>query len=75
MAVKTKTRKEAEKLPREIDPLAVNGMSGTGKWATSAPASRIRPVVGLNSALVSRDEVPVSVYLKDLQGITTETHI
>ena len=75
IAVKTKTRKEAEKLRREVDPLAVNGMSGTGKWATSAPGSRIRPVVGLNSALVPRDEVPVTVYTKDLKGTTIGTDI
>jgi hypothetical protein len=75
IAVKTKTRKEAEKLRREVDPLAVNGMSGTGKWATSAPGSRIRPVVGLNSALVPRGEVPVTVCTMDLEGVTTETDI
>jgi hypothetical protein len=73
VAVKTKTRQEAEKLRREIDPLAVNGASGTGKWATSAPGSRVRPIVGLNSALVPREEVPVSLCIKDLRGVTTET--
>lgn len=72
VAVKTKTRQEAEKLRREIDPLAVNGASGTGKWATSAPGSRVRPIVGLNSALVPREEVPVSLFIKDLRGVTTE---
>lgn len=71
VAVKTKTRSEAEKLRREIDPLAVNGASGTGKWATSAPGSRVRPIVGLNSSLVPRGLVPVTLHLKDVQGVTT----
>src|SRR5690606_33412939 len=68
VAIKTKTREEAEKLRREVDPLAVNGASGTGKWATSAPGSRARPIVGLNSALVPREQVSVSIHLLDLQG-------
>jgi Acyclic terpene utilisation family protein AtuA len=75
IAVKTKTRQEAEKLRREVDPLAVNGVSGTGKWATSAPGSRVRPIVGLSSALVPREEVSVTLYINDLQGVTTETVI
>lgn len=55
IALKASDRREAEKLRREVDPLAVNGVSGTGKWATSAPGSRVRPVVGLNSCLVPRE--------------------
>lgn len=66
IAFKTKTRAEAEKLRREVDPLAVNGASGTGKWATSSPGSRVRPVVGLNSALVPRELVPFSVSMATL---------
>ena len=64
VAVKTAERSEAEKIRREIDPLAVNGMSATGKWATSAPGSRVRPVVGLSSCLVPREliESTVSFY-------------
>src|SRR5690606_19560396 len=49
IAIRTDTRAEADKLRREIDPLAVNGTYGTGKWATTSPSSRVRPIVGLNS--------------------------
>lgn len=55
IALKASDRNEADKLRREVDPLAVNGVSGTGKWATSAPGSRVRPVVGLSSCLVPRE--------------------
>jgi len=58
IAIRTDTRAQAEKLRQEIDPLAVNGTYGTGKWATTSPGSRVRPVVGLNSALVPRHRVP-----------------
>jgi hypothetical protein len=61
VAVKTAERSEAEKIRREIDPLAVNGMSATGKWATSAPGSRVRPVVGLSSCLVPRELIQSTV--------------
>nr|WP_208111595.1 acyclic terpene utilization AtuA family protein [Enterovirga rhinocerotis] len=61
VALRTSSRAEADKLRREIDPLAVNGLSGTGKWATSSPGSRVRPVVGLNSCLVDRSIVPTRV--------------
>jgi hypothetical protein len=40
IALKTDSREEANKLRREVDPLAVNGLAGTGKWATSSPGSR-----------------------------------
>src|SRR5579883_164972 len=66
IALKTADRAEAEKLRREVDPLAVNGASGTGKWATSAPGSRVRPVIGLNSTLVPRELVPVTVVMRAL---------
>ena len=66
IALKTADRAEAEKLRREVDPLAVNGASGTGKWATSAPGSRVRQVIGLNSTLVPRELVPVSVVMRTL---------
>lgn len=68
IALKTLTRAEGDKLRREVDPLAVNGASGTGKWATSSPGSRVRPIVGLNSALVPRGLVPVHLVVKDLAG-------
>lgn len=63
IALKTADRAEAEKLRREIDPLAVNGVSGTGKWATTSPGSRVRQIVGLNSALISRELVAETVHL------------
>ena len=65
IAVKAAERIEADKLRREVDPLAVNGVSGTGKWATSAPGSRVRPVVGLSSCLVPRELMQVTVSLHD----------
>ncbi len=55
VALKTDDRREAEKLRKEIDPLAVNGVAGTGKWATTSVGSRVRSVVGLNSCLVPRE--------------------
>ena len=61
VAVKTTSRHEAAKLRREVDPLAVNGPAATGKWGTSAPGSRVRVCVGLNSCLVPRDEVSWAV--------------
>lgn len=63
VAVKTATRAEAEKIRREVDPLAVNGVYGTGKWATSAPGSRVRPIVGLSSCLVPREKLKPEVQL------------
>ncbi|MCD0505556.1 acyclic terpene utilization AtuA family protein [Bordetella petrii] len=61
IAVRTQTRAEADKLRREVDPLAVNGTYGTGKWATTSPGTRVRPVVGLSSALIPRHQVPFQV--------------
>ncbi len=61
VAVKTRDRKDAEKLQKEIDPLAVNGLYGTGKWATSVSGSRIRSVIGLNSCLVAREHAPITL--------------
>lgn len=66
IAIKTDDRKEAEKLRREVDPLAVNGASATGKWATSSPGSRVRAVVGLNSCLVPRSAISVEVVTREL---------
>lgn len=68
IAIKTQNREDAEKLRQEIDPLAVNGVSGTGKWATSSPGSRVRPIVGLNSALIPREAITMSVAVADTNG-------
>jgi len=61
LALKTEDRDEAHKLRLEVDPLAVNGASGTGKWATSSPGARVRPIIGLYSTLVPRELLPVRV--------------
>jgi hypothetical protein len=66
IALKAESRHEADKLRREVDPLAVNGVYGTGKWATSATGSRVRPVVGLNSCLVPRELLRAQVTLHQL---------
>ena len=67
IAIKTRERSEADKLRREVDPLAVNGASGTGKWATSSPGSRVRSVVGLSSVLVPRDRVPYTMQMFEVE--------
>jgi hypothetical protein len=53
----------------------VNGTSGTGKWATSSPGSRVRPVVGLYSALVPRESIPATLVIKDLSGQRQESKV
>lgn len=63
IALRTRSRAEAEKLRKEVDPLAVNGAYGTGKWSTMSPGSRVQPVVGLSSALVPRESVPFKTTL------------
>jgi len=69
VAIKTRTRREAELLGIEVDPLAVNGISGIGKWGTHSPGSRIRPIVGLNSSLVPREEVPYEVVIREVEFV------
>lgn len=64
VAVKTQTRAEAEKLGREIDPLAVSGPYGIGKWGTHSPGGRVRPIIGLKAALVPREKVPYDVVMR-----------
>jgi len=59
IAIKTESFKEAKKLRREVDPMAVNGPSGTGKWAPMG--DRVRPIIGLWSTLVPREEVSSSI--------------
>jgi hypothetical protein len=63
IAVKTLLRVDAEKLGREVDPLAVCGTYGVGKWGTHSPGARIRPIVGLKSALVSREKIRYQVVM------------
>lgn len=59
VAITTDSQEEAEKLRREVDPLAVSGPAGTGKFATMG--NRVRPVIGLHSTYVPRDAVSPSV--------------
>lgn len=68
VTIKTKTRQEADKLRVEVDPLAVNGVYGTGKWATSAPGSRVRPVIGLYSTLVPKSAIDVNVLVLSMSS-------
>jgi hypothetical protein len=64
IAIVTDSESEAQKLRREVDPMAVNGPSATGKWAPMG--NRVRPVVGLYSTLVPRDQVPVTITYREL---------
>ena len=64
VAIKTDSIEEARKLRKEIDPMAVNGPAATGKWAPIG--NRVRPIVGLLSTLVPREEVSTSVVYKEL---------
>ncbi|MGH3096154.1 MAG: acyclic terpene utilization AtuA family protein [Streptosporangiales bacterium] len=63
VAARCAERADAEKLRREVDPMAVNGPAATGKWAPMG--NRVRPVIGLRSVLVPRDEVDWSVTYVD----------
>lgn len=64
VAVRTTSREEAEKLRREVDPMAVNGPAATGKYGSMG--NRVRPVIGLRSVLVPREEVRTSVTYMDV---------
>jgi hypothetical protein len=64
VTLKTKSIAEAEKLRKEVDPMAVNGPSATGKWAPMG--NRIRPVVGLYSTLIPREEIATSIVYQEL---------
>jgi len=57
ISIRTEDAVEAHKLRYEVDPMAVNGPAGTGKWAPMG--NRVRPIVGMFSALITRQEVPV----------------
>jgi hypothetical protein len=73
VTIKTKSQPEADKLRTEIDPLAVNGAYGTGKWGTSVPGARVRPVVGLFSALVPRNAIAVEVLVLAMTQTTLKS--
>ena len=55
VAVRAKTRAEAEKAGREVDGMAVSGLGSTGKRVPHG--ERVREVIGVWSMLVDRDLV------------------
>ncbi|UOR13703.1 acyclic terpene utilization AtuA family protein [Halobacillus amylolyticus] len=63
VALKTESLHDAEKLRKEIDPMAVNGPSGTGKWGPMG--NRVRPIIGLRSVLVPEEEAPTAVVYRE----------
>jgi hypothetical protein len=60
VAARAKDRDEIEKLSTAVAPMAVSGPVATGKWGTLG--DRVRPIIGMNSALVPRDLVPAEVH-------------
>ncbi len=59
VAARTRTREEALKVGREVDGMAVSGVSHTGKRVPHQ--DRAREVIGVWSSLVPREKVPASV--------------
>jgi hypothetical protein len=59
VAARTRTREEALKVGREVDGMAVSGVSHTGKRVPHQ--DRAREVIGVWSSLVPREDVPASV--------------
>ena len=55
VAARAKSRAEAEKIGREVDAMAVSGVGHTGKRVPHG--ERVREVIGIWSALVSRNAV------------------
>jgi hypothetical protein len=64
IAVHTKTKEEATKLRLVVDPMAVSGPAGTGKYSTMG--TTVRPVIAIYTTLVPREIVPVKVVFKEL---------
>lgn len=60
VSARTKTRKEAEKVGREVDGMAVSGLGATGKRVPHG--ERVREVMGVWSLLVPRDAVNAEVH-------------
>jgi len=62
VAARTRTRREAEKVGREVDAMAVAGIGMTGKRVPHQ--DRTREIIGVWSSLVPREEVPwqISIY-------------
>jgi hypothetical protein len=61
VAARTSTRAEAEKVGREVDGMAVSGISATGKRVPFG--ERVREVIGIWSTLVPRDDIVPRVEL------------
>lgn len=59
VAARTKTRREAEKVGREVDGMAVSGIAHTGKRVPHQ--DRVREIIGVWSSLVDRTEINASV--------------
>jgi hypothetical protein len=59
VAARCPSRAEAEKVGREVDAMAVSGVSMTGKRVPFQ--DRVREVVGVWSALVDRNAVPATI--------------
>ncbi|CAN5461247.1 DUF1446 domain-containing protein [soil metagenome] len=59
VAARCKTREEANKVGREVDGMAVSGISGTGKRVPFQ--DRTREVIGVWSSLVAREQVTPSI--------------
>jgi len=68
VAIKADTKEVVDTLGTEVDPLAVNGVAGIGKWGTFSPGARTRAIVGLNSVLVPREVVPFEVRYLECAG-------
>ncbi len=61
VAARTRTQEEAHAIRQEVDPMAVNGPAGTGKW--SPAGQRVRPLIGLHTAYVDRSAVRPRVHV------------
>ena len=59
VAARTATREQALKVGREVDGMAVSGISHTGKRVPHA--ERTREIIGVWSSLVPREKVPFSI--------------
>jgi hypothetical protein len=59
VAARTRTREEAMKVGREVDGMAVSGVSHTGKRVPHQ--DRTREIIGVWSSLVPREKVPASL--------------
>ncbi len=59
VAARTRSREEAMKVGREVDAMAVSGVSHTGKRVPHQ--DRTREIIGVWSSLVARDKVPATL--------------